>query len=230
MEKILEKKPNNSTERSLILKTEVYEKVLQEHQELWETAQLTLKARELAKYPISSLNALSGLNSNHFVKNIDRVLPDSILPIVDEDDFIAKTIASLHWIKVEDTRNELSFFKYNPNINYEDEEASFGVDKPLSDKNVGLKSNTSFINVAPRTWTTVYTLVNVMPWQGLVIATQDRSRFAYKIYGAGIPFYVKKTHNPGFSKVFLGWCGVYAKVKVRTNYGATFEVTPEPFW
>ena len=83
------------------------------------------------------------------------------------------------------------------------------------------------ITIQAKTWTTVFEYWNVLPWQTVAIRTVDRSRFAYRIYGAGIPFYIKQTRNPGFAEPKIGWCGAYCRLQVRHRKGADFQIAPQ---
>ncbi len=78
--------------------------------------------------------------------------------------------------------------------------------------------------VPAKTWTKVFTYWNPLPTQSVTLRTEDHSRFAYKVYGAGPPFYIKITGNPGIAEPRVGWCGAYCEIKVRTKTGANFSV------
>ena len=80
--------------------------------------------------------------------------------------------------------------------------------------------------IPPKQWTTVYTYWNVLPTQYVTLRNTDGSRFAYRIYGAAIPFYIKVTRNPGFAEPWVGWCGTYCQLQIRSPSGATFTVAP----
>jgi hypothetical protein len=91
-----------------------------------------------------------------------------------------------------------------------------------------MPSNPTLPSVAipAKQWTTVYTAWNVLPHQAVSLRTTDKSRFAYRIYGAGFPFYIKVTRNPGFAEPLVGWCGAYCQLQVRTPTGANFVISP----
>ncbi len=85
----------------------LYEKILQLHPELWQVAQLTIRARESATYPMkryedflcmadSPKKRVCTLGTTVItLDNVKRFFPQSLFPIEDEDDFIRKTLIGL---------------------------------------------------------------------------------------------------------------------------------------
>ncbi len=82
------------------------------------------------------------------------------------------------------------------------------------------------VAIPAKKWTTVWQGWSVIPAQAINIRTTNDSKFAYRCYGTGFPWYFKITGNPGFAEQWLGWCALYGEVQVRTNTGANFVISP----
>ena len=98
-----------STESDSVSK--LYEKLLRLHPELWQTAQLALRARGRLTYPLTRHEDFLRLANDPkkgswnlgamriTLKQAKRYFPRSLFPVEDEDDFIGKTLIALLWGK-----------------------------------------------------------------------------------------------------------------------------------